>query len=530
MSYNIRERFRERKFSYKIKKQLDKESEIEETEKDSIKDSPLKFIIFSPLIFTSFIKNVIDYFKSDNNTINSYENSSDKDTVNISLLNNKKITNDNNYLNDDIKVKNKYSNNKTNVKIINNNIFHKKKKKNIQNTDENRNINKNNQIYTNINEEKTNTKKKLNIIYSVDKNKDNINSNILETKIFLKLKKNIEKLDNEFKDIESEIYLINKYSDDNNLLEEATIINNKIQILFDRLDKVSDEFSIIKDEKLILTPFLLNDSLLIDDIINYRQSIKKEDLSTIPNKLKILDEYNHLFMNIEELEKNISDINAAKNKREDELSKRDKNFSKAKNKLANLYEIESNCDSIINKHNKYLDNLSKNVKKVDEKKFINYKLKGFDGLISSSLKYIGLLGLYPFRGIIPSIALKTNATRKLISSMIKNIHYEKNEKIIYSVNNYITEINNKIYDINNVYNNIDNAYYDVQKLKQEFKDYYFKYNLKEYYDVYKKIEMIEESIINDRNKIINIKNSLIKNREVNNNVLKKVKKLNNKNS
>ena len=47
------------------------------------------------------------------------------------------------------------------------------------------------------------------------------------------------------------------------------------------------------------------------------------------------DEYNHLFLNIEELEKTILNIKDTKNKREEELYKRDKKFSKSEIELDN---------------------------------------------------------------------------------------------------------------------------------------------------------------------------------------------------
>lgn len=111
--------------------------------------------------------------------------------------------------------------------------------------------------------------------------------------------------------------------------------------------------------------------------------------------------------------------------------------------------------------------------------------------------------------------------------MIKNIHYDKNEKIVYNVQNYLTEINDKLYDINNLDNNIDCTLYDLKKLKNEFKEYFFKYNLEEYEVTYNKIKKIEEDIYSSKKKISIIRTNLIKNKEINSEALKKVRKLNN---
>lgn len=112
---------------------------------------------------------------------------------------------------------------------------------------------------------------------------------------------------------------------------------------------------------------------------------------------------------------------------------------------------------------------------------------------------------------------------------IKSQTYEKQEKIIYSLGNYESEINNKIYDIDSLNYNIDLALEDVQKLKKEFKDYFLSYSFKEYDKAYKKIELIEKNIIDNKNKVYLIKEKLIKSKELNRNTLTKVKKLNDKN-
>lgn len=497
MSNNIRERFRERKFSYKIKKKIDKEKKLKE-EKRNIKENAFKIIIFSPLILVGFIKKFFDYFINGENHLN---NTNETD---YSCRRQNKIIDINNEQKNNKKLN--YNNINKNRKFLQGNIISKRNWKEI------------NQKTSSDNER---TKEFLT---------NNSNSIDLERKIFTKLKKTLNKLDNETKSITSDTYSINKYSNDNEILEEAIIIKSKIQTLLDKLEEISINFSIIEDENIIKDPSTLNDSLLIEDIINYRNFITQNEFNIIPNKLKLLNEYNYLYTNLEKLEEKILNIKEVKEKRVEELTNRDKEFKKAKNKINNLDEIENRCSSIIKEHDKYLENISNKINKIEETKFVDYKLKGFNGLISTSLKYIGLLSLSPLKGILPSIGIKTIVTRRLISEMIKNIHYEKKEKTIYSVNNYLTEINEKIYDIESVSRNINNALDDMQILKKEFKDYYFKYHLKEYNEAYKKIEKMEEDVIKSKKRVMVIRNELISKKETNKNVLKKVRKLNSKNS
>ena len=259
------------------------------------------------------------------------------------------------------------------------------------------------------------------------------------------------------------------------------------------------------------------------------ENILKEEINKIPKKIKLLEEYKYLYKNLDDLVEKTEKMKEISNKRVQELSARDKKYKDAKNKIVNLEEVENCCNLIIEKNNNYLEELSKKVDKISERKYVESKLKGMNGFLTSSLRYIWLLSLTPLRGILPGIGARTVATRKLLHNMLKNMHYEKQEKIIYSLGNYESEINNKIYDIDSLNYNIDLALEDVQKLKKEFKDYFLSYSFKEYDKAYKKIELIEKNIIDNKNKVYLIKEKLIKSKELNRNTLTKVKKLNDKN-
>ena len=358
-------------------------------------------------------------------------------------------------------------------------------------------------------------------------NKQIVNdNNKLENKILLKFGKELERLKNECEIVESEEYILNKYEDDNSIYLKAIDINNKINTLLKKLEKINKEYKLLKNNNLIEEPLLLDDSLLIDDIINYRKILQKEEINKIPKKIKLLEEYKYLYKNLDDLVEKTEKMKEISNKRVQELSARDKKYKDAKNKIVNLEEVENCCNLIIEKNNNYLEELSKKVDKISERKYVESKLKGMNGFLTSSLRYIWLLSLTPLRGILPGIGARTVATRKLLHNMLKNMHYEKQEKIIYSLGNYESEINNKIYDIDSLNYNIDLALEDVQKLKKEFKDYFLSYSFKEYDKAYKKIELIEKNIIDNKNKVYLIKEKLIKSKELNRNTLTKVKKLN----
>lgn len=446
MANEVRERFKERKYSYKNKLMKTKKKQI------------IKLAIITPLLA------VFSFFKEDET------NTTNKKVLPKDLVSNNNIDNDSSYL------KNKNTNNVNKDKI-------------------------------------TNT----------------ISNNELEKKIYLKLEKELIRLKNECEIIESEEYIINKYEKDQEVYNNALRINKKIDKLLIKLKKIEKDYKLFKDKDLIKEPLFLEDTLLIDDIIEYRESLSKIKTSPINNKLKLLGEYQYLYLNLDKLIDKTEQIKEISDKRVEELSLRDQNYKEAKNKIVNIGEIENCTSKIINKNKIYLEELSKKVDKITEEKYIEKKLEGMNGFFTSSLRYIFLLTLTPLSGIFPGIAARTIATRKLLHGMLENMHYKTKEKSLFLADNYLDEINNRIYDIKDLEDNIDSAIEEVQKLKKEFQDEFLAYNLPEYDKTYKKLELIEANILNNKEKTRIIKEKLIKNKTLNKNTLLKVRKLNTRN-
>lgn len=446
MANEVRERFKERKYSYKNKLMKTKKKQI------------IKLAIITPLLA------VFSFFKEDET------NTTNKKVLPKDLVSSNNIDNDSSYL------KNKNTNNVNKDKI-------------------------------------TNT----------------ISNNELEKKIYLKLEKELIRLKNECEIIESEEYIINKYEKDQEVYNNALRINKKIDKLLIKLKKIEKDYKLFKDKDLIKEPLFLEDTLLIDDIIEYRESLSKIKTSPINNKLKLLGEYQYLYLNLNKLIDKTEQIKEISDKRVEELSLRDQNYKEAKNKIVNISEIENCTSKIINKNKMYLEELSKKVDKITEEKYIEKKLEGMNGFFTSSLRYIFLLTLAPLSGIFPGIAARTIATRKLLHGMLENMHYKTQEKSLFLADNYLDEINNRIYDIKDLEDNIDSAIEEVQKLKKEFQDEFLAYNLPEYDKTYKKLELIEANILNNKEKTRIIKEKLIKNKTLNKNTLLKVRKLNTRN-
>ena len=486
MSLNIRERFRERKFSFLYTEKKKKEKAKSETLKKKKEDENIfKIILFSPLIFFGFIKNIIDYF-SGKTSVQSKSITLKREKVNKINIEKSIVIPNNSY------IKNKNINKIIGSKASSNDTKIKQAIR-LKNS-------------TNIS---TNKISKVNKLENI-----NVTDN-MELSIVLKIKKKIDKLNNECDIIESEAYLIKKYGDDKNLLEKAIAIKKEIEVLEEKLNKIDKELNNIK-ENILVDPESIDDETLVDSVVKYKDLINDIEESKLPNKIKLLDEYKKLTIKLEELDIKTKNLEEETKTREKELSERDSRYKEAKEKMLKNNKI-------------YIDDLSKKVGTINKTKYTKYKLQGLNNLLSTSLKYIGLLSLTPLKGILPGIAAKTYATRKLVGSMYHNLHYEKQEKIVYSFENYYSEINSRICSIGTVEENIGLALQDINNLKVEFRNKFLKYNLPEYDEAYKKIELLEQDVLTSRQKVFLIKNKLVENQKVNKETLTKVRKLNSNN-
>ena len=314
MTFASRERFKERKYSYMKKKELDEENPLLKLG---------KVIVFSPLLVFGTIGQIID------------------------KNNNKKTIND--------ATKNKINNN------VDNNIIITKKnkeyiKENIMSTQEKKS---NNNIETEVN----NDLNKQSIIIVANDNE----CLLLEKKIYLKIKKKLDNLNQKIKQIESEEYLISKYADDKNLYNKAKKIQTRIEELQFELTKIEEEYKILSNKNIIKDPLKLDDSLIIDDIVNYRNLINELNYNKIPDKLTLLNTYTILNNKLEDLTNKTKELNKKKSLRVKELQNRDKKYNKAKIKTKNLNEIESDCNKIIEEYINYEKELLKKVNKIDSK-------------------------------------------------------------------------------------------------------------------------------------------------------------------
>lgn len=472
MAFAKRSKFKERKYSYIRKKEI---------EEEKILPKVCKIILYSPLLLLGIIGKTID-------------KNSTKEKINTNKFKKQPITKQEN-------------NSKTNINTDN---------KTIQP------IKNNSPLKENTNYISNNPPKSIDI--PIIKESNQVKE--LEQKIFLKLSQKINLLNNECEEVQSKEYMLNKYSSDNQIYDEAIKIKQQVEALITKLQEINESYCILKDKEIIKDPSSLSDSLLIEDIIKYRDMITNSEYDYIPKKIALLNAYENINDLLEKLKIKTDNYYNIKTKRAKQLSLRDKKYAQSKKITLNIKEINDKYNQSIKEYTKYQEELLNKINKIDTKTYTEYKLKGMDKFLSTTCRYLGLMALFPLRSILPRITIETKHTRKALNTMLNNIHYEQVERKTYKVGNYLNEIDNKIYSIKNIKADLTKALSEVNTLKEEFKDEFLKYNLDEYDIAYKKILHIEKNIMQNKKRLEEITKGLQNNKNQNKEVLKKIKKLN----
>lgn len=363
----------------------------------------------------------------------------------------------------------------------------------------------------------------------IEKNDRELVLNTIIGKLENKSKKMLYKLDCLY----SDYYNILNYSDEEIEKLDCEKRLKEIEKIKKEIEEITKQFNIIKDDKYLDNILELDDSNLIDDIIKYKNLCSRlVDKKDVFDNYKKIDNYDRVNTYLDKFSKRVDELRDKKEKKKDEVEKRDKDFGLFKQLVSYVDIKNERYFSIINSQVDICNNILKNVEKIFRSESVKYRLKGLGDLVSSSFKYLFYLSISPFKGLFPSIAINTLATKHMIRNIRDNLELEEIRKINYYAKDYENEINRNIYDINNLNNLLYSTIDDINNLKNEFKDKYGKYidKISEYKDIYKKIEKIENMVMFNLGRVKKIEKSLNKSKEKNKNKLIKIKELNNKNN
>lgn len=366
-------------------------------------------------------------------------------------------------------------------------------------------------------------------INNIDDNKKYELLNDMGTDIINKLKDSFnDKLD-ELEVLHSELYLLSKYHDSELELKKVKEIKEKINNLIDRINEIIDQYNLYNKNYYIDNVIGIDDSIIVDDIINYRYLLDSfNDEKKFVKEYKALEEFKSLYNNLKEIKNETEILQRDNEKTIVEYAIRDKKYYDIKLNMIKNLDINKDLEYEIDKQNKYFNELISKITVINSEEYVTRHLKGVGNLISQSLKYMGLMILSPLTGMIPGIAMQTLATKKMIGNAYKKLHLEEEKHIRYDAINYDSELNHHLTDVNYVENLVDDALKDVKRLKEDFMMIYNS-NIPGYEDTLKNIEKIENKLLHNQNKVSIIKNNLKKSKKLNEDKMIKVRELNQKN-
>lgn len=344
----------------------------------------------------------------------------------------------------------------------------------------------------------------------------------------------VEKIKSGFEDrldelavIESELFLISQKQDETIELNKIKELKKKINELIKDINVVIDEYNLYKSNFYIENVIGISDNVLVDDIISYKgllDSLAGE--KKFIKEYKALEEFKFLRNSLEDIKHKTELIKEENEEKIEKFDIRDKKYDNIKLKMSKVKDVNNECNKEIAKQNKYFASIISKVSKIDKEEYVTYHMKGIGSLVGQSLKYMGLMIVSPLAGLIPSIAIQTMATKKMIGNIYQQLHPEEVKHIRYSAINYESELNSHLTDINYTEDLLYDTLSDVKRLKEDF---LFIYNsrLPGYEDTLKNIVKIENMIIHNQNRVDMVKKNLKKSKKLNDKKLTLVKKLNN---
>jgi len=391
-----------------------------------------------------------------------------------------------------------------------------------------------NNIIVNESNKKVNYLKKSRNIAGIEKEKiNNITDlereelvNRLGSEIIDKIKEGFEDKLDELEVLTSELFFLKEEQDRELMLKRVKEIKERINNLISHVNKVIAQYNLYNKNYYIENVVGIDDSVLIDDIINYRNLLDSNNSEKkFVKEYKALEEFKRLYSSLQAVKNDTEKLIEENEQKILKYNINNKKYDNIKLEIVNVEEIDKKCFYEIEKQNEYFKELMSKVNYINKEEYVTRHLRGLGDLIAGSLRYMGLIALSPLRGLIPGIAMQAIATKRLIGNIYRNLHYEEVKHIHYETINYDSELNHHLSDVFYTEKLLDSTYRDIEKLKEDFMMQYDS-KIPGYEDTLKNILNIEKKVIHNQNKIDIIKKNLKKSKKLNEDKIILVKKMN----
>lgn len=349
--------------------------------------------------------------------------------------------------------------------------------------------------------------------------------NWYQDEILLKLKANFCDLQDEIAVIESDLFFV-----EDKFLREVEVdklkkLEKEINKIIERINAIIEEYNIYNRNSYMEYYSGLSDFVLADDIISFGRLLDSvDDKKKFVSSYKKLDEYKDLYRNLVSVRE---DVLQYLEKNEEVISNsasRDKKHSEIQLDADYVSRLNQDLDLELRKQNEYFKELMEKVSRIDRREYVTTHLRGIGNLVGASLRYMGLMALSPFMGILPSIYMNALSTRKMIHNLRQNLKFEDVVHVKYDYQDFDNEICGHIVNVDTTSYLLDGALADVRKLREDLM-FIYDSRVLGFDETLKKINQIEENILRNQNRVEIVKRKLIRGREINSNKLRKVRKL-----
>lgn len=346
----------------------------------------------------------------------------------------------------------------------------------------------------------------------------------LEYKILKKIEKNLIEKKQELEIINSDIYTINEIKKEHPKEDDLKEDQKKVDELLQKLEQMKKQLNLYIKDETIDEAILLDEKDVIDDILDYKRMI--EGQVSLKEEYEILEEYIYLVEEIDKVNDRCIELEKKKQDELEQLSINEEKFKSIQLKLVQEDENAERAKDMVVEQESLITELERNINiiEMEHKTIYNYDL--LNKLVSLELKYLLLLGLSPLKGALPFIAITTKTTKDAIDMLSNTKLVRTQEQIIYSAKDYSTQIEEMTYKLADMSNMLNESLYSLENIKKEFTNNPELLFNPKYSDFLDKINGIEDILKDNLSKLDIYNQKMNKNKEVNDNKLRKVLQLN----
>ena len=312
---------------------------------------------------------------------------------------------------------------------------------------------------------------------------------------------------------------LEKWQERQKKLEE---LKQRIQDLIDQIMLLHDNYNFEN----VLEMHELEDQNLVNDIIEYRDILDTTEHSEkLTEEYKLLDNYVLLYREIFLTEDRTKDMVEKTDDKVTKLEKRDKDYKKLQEDIEDVKEVEDQCKRVIKKQNQYLEVLMRRISQIDSSRIVDYKFKGANEILTSTLMFIAIMGGSLFIPGVRGTMVRTNATRKMMKNLREATEFEKIEKTVYEASDFENEIFAHLGEVDMALHLIDDTLEEISRYRDKFNKE-FKNVVNGFEEVETKLNEIEKSIVDAKKQTLALDAKLRESEKINAKKLVKVKELN----